>query len=179
MASGKSHDRATFYLSIAALCALPISQIFPLQDAIALSAGIYLGGLYLSPDLDLLKSNPTNRWKRLKLAWLWGLYRKFPHRSRYTHTVGVGTALRMLYLCGVVLPVALAIALIPILAIGYLLAYFGVAHYFLLLFFWVSHHMSAIGEGREYLLWFFVAGAEMSSCLHYLMDGLLLPAKSK
>ena len=179
MASGKSHDRATVYLSAGALPLLIIPQFLPPETAISLSLGIYLGGLYLSPDLDLGKSNPTNRWKQLKLAWLWGLYRRFPHRSRYTHTVFVGTALRLLYLCCIVAPVVFALLLIPTLAIAYLLNYLGLAHYLLLLFFWLSYHIPAIAEDKEHLFLFFVVGIEFASCLHYFMDGILIPVKRK
>ena len=77
MASGRSHDRATWALS------LPFGLLWwPLLGLAGVAcAGLafLLGGLLLSPDLDT-HSNPTRRWGPLRLLW-WPYRRLLRHRS--------------------------------------------------------------------------------------------------
>lgn len=94
MASGRSHDRATWLL------ALPFGVLWwpwlgPAGVAVA-SFSFLAGGLLLSPDLDT-RSNATRRWGPLRLLW-WPYRRLLSHRSLASHTPLLGTAGRLLYL---------------------------------------------------------------------------------
>jgi uncharacterized metal-binding protein len=92
--NGNAHDKAgvifggglilsSFLLSVPGL---PIAGL-----------GCIIGTLWLSPDLDLPKSNPRRRWGILKP--IWNPYHKIiPHRSWLSHSVGLSTALRVAYL---------------------------------------------------------------------------------
>ncbi|MBW4677696.1 MAG: metal-binding protein [Desmonostoc geniculatum HA4340-LM1] len=101
MASGKWHDRSillsspiiggiTYYLSKDWM----ISSIF--------TSSYLLGGMYLSPDLDL-RSKAYYRWGFLR--YVWKPYQKLiPHRGRFfrrnflSHSPVIGTVLRVSYL---------------------------------------------------------------------------------
>jgi uncharacterized metal-binding protein len=94
MASGRSHDRATWALALpfGALC-------YPWLGlaGVAVGAAAFLtGGLLLSPDLDT-RSNATRRWGPLRVLW-WPYRRWLAHRSLVSHTPLIGTAGRLLYL---------------------------------------------------------------------------------
>ena len=94
MASGRSHDRATWVLS------LPFGLLWwPLLGLAGVAcAGLafLLGGLLLSPDLDT-RSNPTRRWGPLRLLW-WPYRRLLRHRSIVSHSPVLGSCGRLLYL---------------------------------------------------------------------------------
>ena len=94
MATGRSHDRATW------LFALPFGLLWwPwLGAGGSASAGLafLLGGLWLSPDLDT-RSNPTRRWGPLRLLW-WPYRRLLRHRSLLSHSPLLGSAGRLAYL---------------------------------------------------------------------------------
>ena len=73
--------------------------------AIALTslASHVIGGLYLSPDLDLngmMRCKSWWRWERLGLGWDWRGYPKLAgcHRSAKSHAPILGTATRLGYL---------------------------------------------------------------------------------
>jgi len=94
MASGRSHDRAT------GLLALPFALLWwpalgPWGSAIAGSAFL-LGGLWLSPDLDLV-SRASRRWGPLGLIW-WPYRRLLRHRSLLSHSPFLGSGLRLAWL---------------------------------------------------------------------------------
>ncbi|MFZ9621403.1 MAG: metal-binding protein [Prochlorococcaceae cyanobacterium] len=94
MASGQSHDRATWAL------ALPFGALWwpwlGLAGAAIAAVSFLAGGLLLSPDLDT-RSNATRRWGPLRLLW-WPYRRGLSHRSLLSHTPLIGTAGRLLYL---------------------------------------------------------------------------------
>jgi uncharacterized metal-binding protein len=94
MASGRSHDRAT------GLLAVPFGLLWwpalgPLGSAVAGSAFL-LGGLWLSPDLDL-PSRASRRWGPLAALW-WPYRRLLRHRSLLSHSPFLGSALRLAWL---------------------------------------------------------------------------------
>ncbi|MFN9692849.1 MAG: DUF2227 family putative metal-binding protein [Synechococcaceae cyanobacterium] len=94
MASGRSHDRAT------GLLAIPFGLLWwpalgPLGFAIASSAFL-VGGMWLSPDLDL-HSRASRRWGPLGLLW-WPYRRLLRHRSLLSHSPFLGSGLRLLWL---------------------------------------------------------------------------------
>ncbi|MEH1777174.1 metal-binding protein [Nostoc sp.] len=147
MASGKWHDRSI-------LISTPITlgfTYYATNDWMItgiLTASYLIGGMYLSPDLDL-KSKPFYRWGFLR--WIWKPYQKLiPHRGRFfnrnplSHAPIIGTTLRVGYLLllGFV-PVALAgmkVSLIP----------------------WIAKNYSSI--------FLAMAGIELSGLTHLLMD---------
>jgi hypothetical protein len=99
MASGRSHDRATWLL------ALPFGLLcwpwLGLAGVGVRGLSFLLGGLLLSPDLDT-RSNPTRRWGPLRLLW-WPYRRGLAHRSLLSHSPLLGTAGRLAYLLGMLL----------------------------------------------------------------------------
>ena len=94
MASGRSHDRATWLLS------LPFGLLWwpwlGLAGVSVAGLSFLLGGLLLSPDLDT-RSNPTRRWGPLRLLW-WPYRNLLRHRSLLSHSPLLGSCGRLLYL---------------------------------------------------------------------------------
>jgi len=89
--------------ALLALAAYPVYRHAP-DVGLALAGGILVGGLLLSPDLDLAHSNPSKRWGILRL--LWEPYRLLhPHRG-HSHTYIYGPLSRLAYLALIIaLPV--------------------------------------------------------------------------
>ncbi|MCT0217724.1 metal-binding protein [Synechococcus sp. CS-1329] len=154
MADGRSHDRATWLLS------LPFALLWwpwlGLAGVASAAAGFLLGGLWLSPDLDT-RSNPSRRWG--PFAWLWWPYRRgLSHRSLLSHSPLLGTALRLTYLGVMVL--ALSALLAPLGAPG-------------------PGRLLELGRGlwsqQRPLVLALLLGVEASSWLHLLQDGDPLP----
>ncbi|BAY20777.1 hypothetical protein NIES2100_05210 [Calothrix sp. NIES-2100] len=102
MASGKTHDKSIF-LSLPGFWA--IGSYYSL-DMITLAtfSGFYLfSGLYLSPDLDMKKSRPSQKWSILKFYWIpyRALFKhkgNFFNRNFYTHFPIIGSLIRFCYL---------------------------------------------------------------------------------
>ncbi len=64
--------------------------------AIAFGCAYLFSALFLSPDLDLARSDPHNRWGALRVCWI--PYAKlFRHRG-YSHNPLIGPLSRLLYL---------------------------------------------------------------------------------
>lgn len=103
MASGRSHDQATWLL------ALPYGVLWwpwlGVTGTAVASLSFLVGGLLLSPDLDT-RSNATRRWGPLKLLW-WPYRRFLSHRSLLSHSPLLGTAGRLLYLAVLLLALCL------------------------------------------------------------------------
>jgi uncharacterized metal-binding protein len=106
--SGRTHDRITlalapptFGLAWLATGSVPVAAIA--------TAAMLAGGLMFGPDLDI-DSKQYRRWGPLR--WLWLPYRGFiKHRSRLSHGILFGTAIRVVYflaVVGVVLTAAIA-----------------------------------------------------------------------
>ncbi|MEX1316654.1 MAG: metal-binding protein [Synechococcaceae cyanobacterium] len=156
MASGRAHDRATWWL------ALPLGLAFApaLGPAGVVSAatGVLLGGLLLSPDLDT-HSNSTRRWGPLRLLW-WPYRRVLSHRSLLSHSPLLGTAGRLAYLtCLALLASALLAPLSP-----------GVPGPSRLLAAAVE-----LWQRQRPLVVSALVGVEASSWLHLIQDGDPLP----
>jgi uncharacterized metal-binding protein len=101
MASGRNHDRAitvTTPVMLAAAIASGHADV-----GIIATAAYYLGGMYLSPDLDLV-SRPYKRWGLLR--WLWLPYQKLIPRHRHwlSHGPVIGSLVRLFYLAALVSP---------------------------------------------------------------------------
>lgn len=94
MASGETHDKLTWAGAIALSVAV-IPHGIPTAATLGLSA--LVGGLWLSPDLDMANTRPYKRW--LFLSWYWWLYQdRLSHRSIISHSPILGTFFRLLYL---------------------------------------------------------------------------------
>ncbi len=102
MPSGNTHEFTNMVL-------LPISLTFLQPDGlIPFIAGYLFSTFYLSPDLDIPQSKPSQRWGRLKIIWM--PYQSFiPHRSIISHSPVIGSLLRLIYLT---LPIFLTIFII-------------------------------------------------------------------
>ena len=99
MASGSSHDCATWWLGLAfgLLCWPVVGWIGSCTGGLA----FLIGGLLLSPDLDTI-SRPTRRWGPLQLLW-WPYRSLLKHRSLFSHSPVLGTGGRLAYLAGLAL----------------------------------------------------------------------------
>jgi uncharacterized metal-binding protein len=105
-----------------------------------------LGGLYLSPDLDL-KSLPWKRWGILRFLWL--PYQRIPHRHWLSHAPVIGSIGRLLYLGVLLSPVAIAL-------------------------YWELQPLQLGNDFRNSVAAALV-GVELSALNHLLLDGLLIP----
>ena len=94
MASGREHDRATCVLALiyGAIC----WPWLGISGAICSGLSFLFGGLFLSPDLDI-NSRPYQRWGALRWLW-WPYQRLIRHRSVFSHSPFLGTAIRIIYL---------------------------------------------------------------------------------
>jgi uncharacterized metal-binding protein len=94
--NGKNHDRGIL-IGTSVLIALTLPLSNPTLTT-ALAIGNTVGGLWLSPDLDLAHSRPSKRWG--VLAWYWDVYRHLcgGHRSLLSHVLFLGTFVRLAYL---------------------------------------------------------------------------------
>lgn len=154
MASGRSHDRATWLLS------LPFGLLWwPWHGLAGVSvAGLsfLLGGLLLSPDLDT-RSNPTRRWGPLRLLW-WPYRRLLRHRSLLSHSPLLGTSGRLAYLAALLLLSCLLLQPLGGPPPQQLLA-----------------SAQALWQGQRALLLAALVGLEASSWLHLIQDGDPMP----
>ncbi len=142
MASGRNHDRAILFASPLVLV-VGCWQFGEL--GIIAGASHFLGGYWLSPDLDI-KSRPFLRWSVLRFIWI-PYQRCIRHRSPLSHAPVLGSAIRLLYLVAWVSPLVLVFPGLRQIQ-------------------WVMDWGKAIA---------FLAGVELSALNHLLLDGLLLP----
>jgi uncharacterized metal-binding protein len=107
MPSGKTHDLITFIVAApTAAVAYHLTRDWAIT-LITTSAMIF-GGLMFGPDLDI-QSRQYARWGPLKFLW-WPYKVMLPHRSRLSHSILLGTLIRVIYFLAVVtLAVALAL----------------------------------------------------------------------
>jgi uncharacterized metal-binding protein len=143
MASGKNHDRSILFTS--PVVAIVVGS-HSLELGIVAASAHLLGGLYLSPDLDL-KSIPFKRWGVLRVLWL--PYQKLIpcHRHWLSHGVIVGSVVRLLYLAALLLPMWFIFPGLQQVK-------------------WMITWEKAIA---------FWVGVELSALNHLLLDGLILP----
>lgn len=144
MASGKNHDKSIYFTSpiVAAVASYHVGI------ELGLIAGLahLLGGLFLSPDLDL-QSRPFKRWGFLKIIWV--PYQQLIPRHRHwlSHGVIVGSALRLVYLATWLSPLLLAFPL-------------------------SKFQMDSVNIARAIALF---VGVELSAINHLVLDGMILP----
>jgi uncharacterized metal-binding protein len=147
MASGKNHDRAILFTSPLVLT-LGAYQ-FGWEVGIVAGAAHFLGGWFLSPDLDLV-SKPYKRWGFLRFVWV-PYQRLIPrHRHWLSHAPVVGSAVRLVYLACWIAPLW---AIPEVRAIQ-----------------WAGITLTNMLA--------FLAGVEISALNHLLLDGMLIPLPS-
>ena len=159
MASGQSHDRATWAL------ALPFGALWwpwlGLAGAAIAAVSFLAGGLLLSPDLDT-RSRALKRWG--PLGWIWRPYRTLiPHRSLFSHGPLIGTGLRLTWLITIAMVVWFGLTALP----GWL--YPTPSEGLPVVLQWVRQHprpLLAVLLGLETSVW-----------LHLILDGDPLPAE--
>ena len=99
MASGRNHDLSILFTT-------PIIGIIGIYHSLELgiiaASSHYLAGMMLSPDLDTV-SKPFKRWGVLKFLWI-PYQKNIPHRSPLSHAPVLGSAIRLLYLAALLLP---------------------------------------------------------------------------
>lgn len=103
MASGRNHDRAI--LLTTPVWTLTAAHYGGLWIGGLVGLSHFLGGWYLSPDLDL-NSRPFLRWGVLKLMWL-PYQDQIPHRHWLSHAPLVGSVVRLFYLAAWLSPLLL------------------------------------------------------------------------
>ena len=142
MADGKTHDKITYFTAVP-LCLL-INWLFGQNIAIIFTLAYIFAGLAFNGDLDT-ESTPYYRWKFLRFIWI--PYRRFGHRSKWTHGFIRGTLTRLLWVSPLVLII-------------------------LLLFFHIYSFSIVIGLIIKYWLFFivFIIGLEAGSMSHTLAD---------
>ncbi len=106
---GKQHDKLINILAAASL-GFGLILLGP-TSGISFAAGVYFGGHWLSPDLDLWHSIPSKRW--LLLRFIWRPYASLmPHRNPLSHWPILSDAIRWVYF-------VLWLALVSFIAYGY------------------------------------------------------------
>jgi uncharacterized metal-binding protein len=94
MPSGKTHDVITILLAVPTF----VGAWFVTRNialSIVVTAAMLFGGLMFGPDLDI-QSKQYTRWGIFRLLWF--PYKViFPHRSRFTHGIILGTFIRCVY----------------------------------------------------------------------------------
>jgi uncharacterized metal-binding protein len=142
MASGKNHDRSILFASPLVLV-VGCWQFGEL--GIIAGASHFLGGYWLSPDLDI-KSRPFLRWSVLGFIWI--PYQKIiPHRSPLSHAPVLGSLLRLAYLTAWLVP-------------------------FWFIFPVLQQVQWSIDWGKALA---FLVGVELSALNHLVLDGLIFP----
>jgi len=95
MPSGKTHEKASMVMAWGASTVL-LGLGTPVPDVAALAAGL-LSTRWLSADLDLSFSSPSQRWGPLKI--IWKPYQcAVDHQSKTSHSALLSTVIRVTYL---------------------------------------------------------------------------------
>jgi uncharacterized metal-binding protein len=107
MPSGRTHDRITFLL-VPPTAAAAYYLTGDWFVTLVTTAAMVFGGLMFGPDLDI-QSRQYTRWGPLRFLW-WPYKVVLPHRSRLSHSILLGTWIRVIYFL-VVIAITLAVAL--------------------------------------------------------------------
>jgi uncharacterized metal-binding protein len=99
MPSGRTHDLITILLAAPTAAAV---YYFTEDVTITLitTAMMIFGGLMFGPDLDI-QSRQYVRWGPLRFLW-WPYKVMLPHRSRLSHSILLGTLIRVIYFLAVI-----------------------------------------------------------------------------
>ena len=139
MSSGRTHDRINAMATASfVLAGLSTARL----DLLVCAVGLAIGTFWLSPDLDLPRSNPSNRLGVVKL--LYAPYRRLcgHHRSLISHSPVLSTMIRFVY------------TFTPLIALAV-----------------VSGHQDIVKMiiTNNLFLWFYL-GLEISTNLHLFLD---------
>lgn len=107
MPSGRTHDLITVLIA-APTAALAYYFTNDWTLATITTATMIFGGMMFGPDLDI-QSRQYARWGPLKVIW-WPYKVALPHRSRLSHSILLGTLIRVIYFLAV-LTLTVAVAL--------------------------------------------------------------------
>jgi uncharacterized metal-binding protein len=107
MPSGRTHDLITFLLAAPTAAVTYYFTNDWMLTAVATVAMLF-GGLMFGPDLDI-QSRQYTRWGPLRFLW-WPYKVALRHRSRWSHSIMLGTLVRIIYFLAVV-TVILALSL--------------------------------------------------------------------
>ena len=146
MSNGKTHDLSIW--ATAPWVGLGVYAFAPehkIESALVAIAGHLMGGLMLSPDLDL-PSRPWRRWGWFRIIWI--PYQKITRHRGVSHAPFIGMLLRVLYLA------------LPVIAF---VIYRGMDQWGLLFF--QAHWMAIV------IFWI---GLELSVWVHLTLDGILI-----
>lgn len=99
MPSGRTHDLITLLLVPPTAAAAYLLTNDWVVTAIAAATMIF-GGMMFGPDLDI-HSRQYARWGPLRFIW-WPYKVMLPHRSRLSHSILLGTFIRVLYFLAVI-----------------------------------------------------------------------------
>ncbi len=139
MSSGKTHDKVN---SIVAISILGLGIATQTYELTLLSLGLAVGTIWLSPDIDIPNSLPSQRFGVLKSLLVPYQELSGHHRSWISHTPVISTLIRLIYFCS------------PL--VGYLL-------------FKGEHELiHKVTLSREFL--YLLAGLEISTDIHLLLD---------
>jgi uncharacterized metal-binding protein len=106
MPSGKTHDLITYLAAVpTAYCAYTWTRGNWQLAALVVGAMLF-SGLMFGPDLDI-HSKQYTRWGALRVFW-WPYQKILPHRSRLSHGIIFGPAVRIIYFCLVTLLAVMA-----------------------------------------------------------------------
>ena len=153
MASYRTHEIFNVAILVPALIFLP-------EDAkVPFGVGYLIGTFFLSPDIDLHYSKPSQRWKLLRYIWLpFWIFSK--HRG-ITHVPVLGSLIKFFYL-----------SFLIVFAYFSLLGIFAILNYKpeFLLNFNIFDFLENFLKSREGL--FFILGVITSDLMHILLDNL-------
>lgn len=97
---GIQHEKANNYIALStaiASVALSLHESHMELYGLPIAAGIWFGGNYLSPDMDLEGSRSFKRWGILKPLWI-PYAKSVKHRSKESHSILYSSFLRVLYM---------------------------------------------------------------------------------
>jgi len=94
MPSGRTHDLITLLL-VAPTAAVAYYFTGDWIITAIVTAMMVFGGMMFGPDLDI-QSRQYARWGPLRFLW-WPYKVMMPHRSRWSHSIMLGTLIRVIY----------------------------------------------------------------------------------
>ena len=101
MAAGKTHDWVTYVLILPTMWVGYGLLGLSMYIMILVGLGVWIGGIYLSPDLDT-RSRPFYRWGPLRFIW-WPYQWVAKHRSSLSHGIVWAPIFRCVYLTAILI----------------------------------------------------------------------------
>jgi len=154
MPSGRTHlviEAGILSAFAVAGVALVRKGSLPTESLVAFLGGFAFSMVFLTPDLDLVRSRPTRRWGRLSILW-WPYAKIFRHRGLSHHIVW-GPLTRIAYLT--------ALAAVAAVGIGALLG-----------------RAVSFGEPRANV-WAILAGVYVPNIVHAGVDAVATPHRRR